>query len=69
MVWGCMSRAGVGNLHRIDGIMNSQVYIHILDSQLLSTIERQGLDEVEVIFQHDNDPKHTSSLLQRWLGQ
>ena len=64
MVWGCMSWAGVGNLHCIDGIMNSQVYLDILDLQLLDTLERQGLDEVEVIFQHDNDPKYTSSLLQ-----
>ena len=69
MVWGCMSWVGIENLHRIDGIMNSQVYLDILDSQLLGTIERQGLDGVEVIFQHDNDPKHTSRLLQQWLGQ
>jgi len=64
MVWGCMSWAGVGNLHCIDGIMNSQVYLDISDSQLLGTIERQGLDEVEVIFEHDNDLKHTFGLLQ-----
>ena len=64
-----MSWVGVGNLHRIDGIMNSQVYLDILDLQMLGTIERQGLDEAEIIFQHDNDLKHTSSLLQRWLGQ
>jgi len=25
---------------------------------LLGTIERLGLDEADVIFQHDNDPKH-----------
>ncbi len=67
MVWGCMSWVGVGNLYRIDGIMNSQVYLDILDSQLLGTIERQDLDEAQVIFQHDNDPKHTSGLVQRWL--
>ena len=64
MVWGCMSWAGVGNLDRIDGIMNLQVYLDILDSQLLGTIERQDLDEAQVIFQHDNDPKHTSGLVQ-----
>ena len=69
MVWGCMSWAGVGNLYRIDGIMNSQVYLDILDSQLLDTIGRQDLDEAQVIFQHDNDPKHTSGLVQRWLGR
>ena len=50
MVWGCMSWIGVGNLHRIDGIMNSQVYLDILDSQLLGSIERQGLDEAKVNF-------------------
>ena len=65
MVWGCMSWAGIENLHHIDCIINSQVYLDILDSQLLGIIERQGLDEAEVIFQHDNDLKHTSSLLQQ----
>jgi hypothetical protein len=64
MLWGCMSWAGVGNLYRIDGIMNSQVYLHILDSQLLDTIGRQDLDEAQMFFQHDNDPKHTSGLVQ-----
>ena len=64
MVWGCMSWAGVGNLYRIDGIMNSQVYLDILDLQLLDTIGRQDLDEAQVIFQHNNDPKHTSGLVQ-----
>ncbi|CAI9550034.1 unnamed protein product [Staurois parvus] len=28
--WGCMSVAGVGELHFIDGIMNSQMYCSIL---------------------------------------
>ncbi len=26
LMWGCMSAAGVGELHFIDGIMNSQMY-------------------------------------------
>jgi len=64
MVWRCMSWTGVGNLHHIDDIINSQVYLDILHLQLLNTIERQGLDEAKVIFQHDNDPKYTFSFLQ-----
>ena len=64
-----MTWVGVGNLYRIDGLMNSQVYLDILNSQLLDTIERQDLDEAQVIFQHDNDPKHTSCFVQRWLGR
>ncbi|CAI9553438.1 unnamed protein product [Staurois parvus] len=30
LLWGCMSAAGVGELHFIDGIMNSQMYCSIL---------------------------------------
>ena len=69
MVWGCMSWASVGNLYRIDGSINVEVYLDILDSQLLDTIDKQGLDEAKVIFQHDNDPKHTSTFVQQWLGR
>ncbi len=29
LMWGCMSAAGVGELHFIDGIMNSQMYCSI----------------------------------------
>ena len=34
MVWGCMSWVGVGNLYRINGIMNSQVYLDILWNEI-----------------------------------
>ncbi|CAI9586109.1 unnamed protein product, partial [Staurois parvus] len=44
LLWGYMSTAGVGELHFIDVIMNSQMYCSILRE----------------VFQHDNDPKHTS---------
>ncbi len=30
LMWGCMSAAGVGELHAIDGIMNLQMYCSIL---------------------------------------
>ncbi len=29
LMWGCMSAAGVGELHFIDGVMNSQMYCSI----------------------------------------
>ena len=64
-----MSWVGVGNFYCIDGNMNAEVYLDILNSQLLDTIDKQGLDEAEVIFQYDNDPKHTSALVQGWLGR
>ena len=33
----------------------------------MGTIEMQGLEEDEVIFQHDNDPKHTAHYVVNWL--
>ncbi len=55
--WGCMSAAGVGELHFIDGIMNSQMYFSILKEKMLPSLRALGR---RALFQHDNDPKHTS---------
>ncbi len=50
MVWGCMSAAGTGELQLIEGTMNANMYCDILKQRLGR----------RVVFQHDNDPKHTS---------
>ncbi len=57
LMWGCMSAAGVGELHFIDGIMNSQMYCSILKDKMLPSLRALGR---RALFQHDNDPKHTS---------
>ncbi len=57
LMWGCMSAAGVGELHFIDGIMNSQMYCSILKEKMLPSLRTLGR---RVLFQHDNVPKHTS---------
>lgn len=68
MVWGCMSASGVGELHFIDGIMNSGVYRTILDTNLTPSVIKMGLTE-SFVFQHDNDPKHTSRLVTSYLQE
>ncbi len=45
------------SLHFIDGIMNSQMYCSILKEKMLPSLRALGL---RALFQHDNDPKHTS---------
>ncbi len=57
LMWGCMTAAGVGELHFIDGIMNSQMYCSILKEKMLPSLRALGRP---ALFQHDNDPKHTS---------
>ncbi|CAI9590843.1 unnamed protein product, partial [Staurois parvus] len=57
LLWGCMSAAGVGEMHFIDSIMNSQIYYSILKEKILPSLHALGR---RVLFQCDNDPKHTS---------
>jgi len=70
MVWGMITAKGMGRLHWIDGIMCGPDYVEILDKQFLGTlkdlkIRRSGKEGL--IFQQDNDPKHTSKVAQEWF--
>ncbi len=52
MVWGCMSAASTGELQFIEGTMNANMYYDILKQRLGR----------RAVFQHENDPKHTSKM-------
>ncbi|CAF4791551.1 unnamed protein product, partial [Rotaria socialis] len=58
MVWGCFSRAGVENLHFIDGTMDQFVYREILGKNFIQSAIKLGLGD-NFVFQHDNDPKQS----------
>ncbi len=73
MVWGCMSAAGTGELQFIEGTMNANMYCDTLKQSRIPSLQRLCR---RAVFQHDNDPKHTSksttALLKKrrlWTGQ
>ncbi|EYC34438.1 hypothetical protein Y032_0001g414 [Ancylostoma ceylanicum] len=66
MVWGAMRRDGIDPVHRIEGIMDKNVYVDILKS-VMQPYARNFMGQ-DYIFQHDNDPKHTSALVRTWLS-
>jgi hypothetical protein len=68
MLWGCISISGVGHACRIDGQMNGELYTQILQGELLQSIDYFGREVKDIIFQQDNDPKHTSKLANRWFN-
>ena len=69
MVWGCMTPQGVGDMCKIDGRMDAELYTSILQDEFLSTVEFYELDRAKLIFQQDNDPKHTSKKASKWFQQ
>ena len=60
MVWGCMSAAGVGELNFVGRNMNSNMYCEILQQSMISSLQKLGR---RVVFQHENNPKHTSKTI------
>jgi transposase len=67
LVWGCITRLGVGHLHHITGRMTAAKYTETLSDAYLLSLRMFGLRPQDVIFQHDNDPKHTSRHARKWL--
>ena len=67
MMWGCMFWDGVGYACKIDGRMDGELYTKILQDEFQESLAYYGKDPSSVIFQQDNDPKHTSKMASTWL--
>jgi transposase len=65
MVWGCFMGTKVGDLYRINGIMNKEQYHQILVHHAIPSGKRLGGQGF--VFQQDNDPKHTSLMVKNYL--
>jgi hypothetical protein len=68
MIWGCMCWEGTGNACKINGKMNTDLYLQILEEDLMQSLEDWGKTPEEVIFQQDNDPKHKAKQSMEWLN-
>jgi hypothetical protein len=67
MVWGCMTWEGTGYACKIDGKMDGDLYVKILDQELQDSIKYYGKTKNNIIFQQDNDPKHTCKRAFKWF--
>ena len=49
--------------------MDADLYVQILKTDLMDSIKYYHLDEKQIIFQQDNDPKHTSKVAKKALEE
>ena len=69
MIQGCMTQEEVRYAAKIDGRIDSDLYLQILKDDLLNTLKYHGLNPPDIIFQQDNNPKHTSKKVKEWLEE
>jgi transposase len=67
MMWGCMLWDGAGYACKIDGKMDADLYVKILDEDPQASLDYYGKTSQDTIFQQDNDPKHTSKKASNWF--
>ncbi len=59
MVWGCISAYGMGSLHDLEGTMNAERYIKILEQHMLPSRRCE--------FQQENAKPHNAAITTAWL--
>ncbi len=59
MVWGCISAYGMGSLHVLEGTMNAERYIKVLEQHMLPSRQR--------LFQQDKAKPRTAAITTAWL--
>ena len=70
MVWGCITGQGMGRLTKIERIMYTVDYVQILMDDFQGTLKDLKMcsnGNSGIIFQQDNDLKHTSKLAREWF--
>ncbi len=66
MAWGCISAYGMGSLHVLEGTMNAERYIKVLEQHMLPS-RRHLFKGRPCVFQQDNAKPHTAAITTAWL--
>ena len=68
MFWGCITADGPGyGTTILDGTIDSEEYIKILESSLLDTLDYYGKEVSDIRFQQDKASPHKSALTKDWF--
>jgi hypothetical protein len=67
MVWGCITAHGVGDLCWVEGTMDAEYYLQVLDDYVIAGRDWYGMDPAKFVFQQDNASIHTASMVNDYL--
>ncbi|KAG2189831.1 hypothetical protein INT46_004595 [Mucor plumbeus] len=69
LFWGCITANGPGyGTTVMNGSVDSTVYVDVLQTSLLDTLEYYDMDRNVIRFQQDNATPHTSGITQDWFS-
>ncbi len=66
MVWGCISAYGMGSLHVLEGTMNAERNIKVLEQHMFPS-RRCLFQGRPCVFQQDNAKPHTAAITTAWF--
>ncbi|KAJ8389099.1 hypothetical protein AAFF_G00123050 [Aldrovandia affinis] len=67
MIWGCFTKAGIGQICLCEGRMNQTTYKVILEENLLPSALKMFPKSEDWFFQQDNAPCHTARSIKVWM--
>ena len=68
MIWSCFSFRSVGYCCRLNGGVNSEMYVKVLEDEFFQSISCYVDEEKEWWFQQDNASCHKSKYTQKWFA-
>lgn len=69
MVWGAMATQGLGNLAKLDGGVNSELYLEVFEENLKEAVSDFGFKGKDWMIQQDNAPCHSSKVTKDWFAK
>ncbi|KAJ1309421.1 hypothetical protein OPQ81_006198 [Rhizoctonia solani] len=67
-IWGCMFWEGPGYATKLNNRLTKELYVEVLEDELMASLEYYGKEVDDFILMHDNASSHKAGLVRNWLA-